>query len=316
MNGSGSATFPIPGKLLEIRKKIRLPGVLLIIAICMTSGIGCMADAKMSGTVDNPAGSQSEGTLPDIYTAPIGGFNETTIAMNPNSTYTTNYILYTRNWTGGNVTYTLYDKNGKAFVSDDQLQLSLEPSRFTAGPDQTYISHLTLTTGPKFDNHYNLLFAVDLQGNTKHYANDTLWIWQDCAPGLGGLAFDRMNVENQTITMKGGERQNVNVTFMHGWTGIEDVTYRVSDPPLNITVIPASFVASKGGKMPYPATLVISADPSISPGLYNFSLRANRTESIFFTGWGRDNEGVLELGHGYSQLDPKQYNFTVTVTEK
>jgi hypothetical protein len=288
--------------------------VVIGIAALTLLTMGCIAhdDQPEAGGQCNTAQNVS---LPDIYTAPIGGFNETTIAMNPNSTYTTNYFLYSRNWAGGNVSYRLYNKDGSEFVSDDQLQLSIEPSQLTAGPNQIYISQLTLTTGPKFDKDYNILFDVQLQENQKHYANDTLWIWQDCAPGLGGLAFDRMNAEKQTLTMKRGERQTVNVTFIHGWTGIEEVTYRVSETPLNVTMVPASFVASKGGTNPYQTTLVILADPTVSPGLYHFTLAANRTDSIFFTGWGRDNEGMLELGHGYSPLDPQQLNFTVNVTD-
>ena len=286
-------------------------GIMVALLVCA----GCFMNAQAANTLGNLVDNESQNSLPEIYTAPIGGFNETTIVMNPNTVYTTNYTLYTRNWVGGNVTYKLYNKEGGEFVTDDQLQLSIEPSRFAAGSNQIYNSQLTLTTGPKFDKDYTLLFAVQLEGNAKHYANDTLWIRSEDASGLGGLAFDRMTIENQTLTMKRGERQNVKVTFMHGFTGIEEVTYGVSDTPLNVTVAPSSFIASKGEPVPYPAALVISADHAIRPGLYNFSLKANRTESIFFTGWGRNNEGVLELGHGYSSLIQEQYNFTVNVMD-
>ncbi len=288
-----------------------LLGIMVILLVCA----GCFMNAQAANTLGNPVDNESQNPIPEIYTAPIGGFNENTIAMNPNSTYTTNYTLYTRNWAGGNVTYMFYDDTGHQFVGDDQLKVSIDPSRFTAKPGQKYISQLTLTTGPKFDKHYDLTFGANLQGNPKHYANDTLWIWQGPAPGLGIMSIDYMIIENQTLTMERGKTQKVNVTFRKGLHGIEEVSYWISDTPLNATVTPASFITSKGTTL-YPAVLMISADPAIRPGLYNISLTTNRTESIFLTSWGRDNDGVLGIGHGYGSFPTKWYNFTVNVTDK
>jgi hypothetical protein len=270
----------------------------------------------MPGTVDNPAGSQSEVTLSDIYTAPIGGLNEATISMDlPNSTFTTTYTLYTRNWAGGNVSCFLYDEDtGREFVSTDQLQMTIDPSRFTAGPNQEYTTNLTLTTGPDYQKCYDLVFVVELEGNPRHYANDTLWIRPDYAPGLGIMSMERLETENTALVIKKGKERSVNVSFRHGFTGIEHVSYHISDTPLNVSVLPDSFIANHAVTR-YPANLVIYADPALSPGQYNFTLSTNRTESIFFTDWGQDADGVWELSHGYSSLIPDHLNFTVNVTD-
>ncbi len=290
--------------------------VLLSIVVLTFFTTGCIAHAGLPGTTGYRDETQNNTPLPDIYTAPIGGFNEKTISMDrPNITYTTTYTLYTRNWTGGNVSCFLYDEDtGREFVSTDQLQITIDPSRFTAGPNLDYTTNLTLTTGPNYQKCYDLVFVVELEGNPRHYANDTLWIRPDDAPGLGIMSIEKLETENQSLAIKKGEERKVNVTFKHGFTGLEIVKYHISDAPLNVSVVPDSFIASHGAYR-YPANLMIYADPTISPGQYNFTLSANRTESIFFTGWGRDNDGVWEISHGYSSLIPDQLNFTVNVMD-
>lgn len=278
---------------------------LLILVVAFSLCIGCITNNQISGNYENPLASRPQIALTDIYTAPIGGFNENMIVMDPNDTYTTNYTFYSRNWEGGWVDYQVQDRNGQNFFGSDKINVTISPSHFIAGPGQAYSSRLVITTGQDFDQMNSINFIVELQGNKKHYANDTLSVNQIVVPGMGILSQARIEIENQTFSLKRGGSRQVNVTFHHGISGMEQVTYSISDSPLNITITPRTFISTKKVTGGFPAILSVSAASSVPPGRYQFHLNINRSDSIFYS---------HQSNHGYSTLIPQQYDFAVDVT--
>ena len=119
-------------------RKFGNPIIILIILSLLIQG--CISQQR----IVNASPAQS-----DVYTAPIGGFEKTQAIIDPNETFETDYIFYSRNWGPGEVHYVIRGESGsyhpEPFVIDP-AQIRIVPSDFTAEPNHTYRSRLFLNT--------------------------------------------------------------------------------------------------------------------------------------------------------------------------
>jgi hypothetical protein len=274
----------------------------ILVVFCLCTG--CLTNNQTSIKSESPVNRQDHSALPDIYTAPIGGFNDVFISLKPNESYTTNYTFYSRDWEGGYVDYQILDRNGQNFSGSGKINVTISQSHFLARKNQVYSSQLTIKTGPGFKED-SLSLVVRLQGDKKHYANDSLSLGDMIPPGFGILSIAHVKAENQTFFVKRGESHHVNLTFQHGISGLKYVTYSTSDSPLDITITPGTFISTRHVNGGFPTVLSVTASPAVPPGRYNFQVKVNTSESYFYSHQG---------SHGYSHVMPKQYNFTVDVT--
>jgi len=230
-----------------------------------------------------------------LFEVPIGGFESTVAVLEPNSTFETNYVLYTRNWGPGEVNYTLsaWYINGSylnrtywccPFLLTD-ADVHIEPSSFYAEPNHTYRSKVTIGTrsfprefftgGGGVYHPVRLNISVRLENNTSDYTDDSMGFK---SISLGPLTWDTIISENCSIRIKPGETKTFSFTFLHDYQqGIKVLSYTTSGTPLNVTVTPSTFIA----KWPYefPFTISIKADRSLPPGNYPFNIAINGATS-------------------------------------
>lgn len=277
---------------MSVSIKIVLTGWLMIIVVAFSLSMGCIKDQYGPNAESTFASGKTPGTLPDIYTSPIGGFETKNIRLNSDTKYSLNYTFFSRDWEGGTVDYQLYH-DGQNFSTSDPFNATISPSSFTALPHQAYPSRVTINTGTKFQKNTYLTLVVRLQSDKKHYANDSMLIMSDkdlIPPGLGILSIDSMRIENQTLTVRRGDTQRINVTFIHGRNGLANISYSISDTPLQVTIIPSSFIATYNVNV-FPSIISVSAGPYTLPGRYTFSLEIS----------------------GYNYLPTSRYDFAVDV---
>jgi len=240
-------------------------------------------------------GDVSKNDLPDdVYTAPIGGFTQSNVFAEPNSTYDVDYFFYSRGYGPGTVSCNLsaYDRYG--YVSNDELTASMDPAVFTIEPGQIYHSQIHVVTGPNFASSaivhspmyghitYNIVIElnVTLQNNTVHYADDTLYIQNEISPGQGVFESDELKIpiNDTVIDLHAGDQYLIPVEFHRG-SDIGNVSYNISETPLNVTITPSEFIAKSSGQL-YPAQLSILADRNLAPGNYSFTLDADGAEGV------------------------------------
>jgi hypothetical protein len=103
----------------------------------------------------------------------------------------------------------------------------------------------------------------------------------EICPGLPGVYSDRLDIHNSTVfCLKAGEEQDIVFTFYrYPYMGTGNISYTVSETPLNVTV-PAEFVTTRDNYI-YPGMIKVHADPSLSPGNYSFSLNVIGTRGSF-----------------------------------
>jgi hypothetical protein len=85
----------------------------------------------------------------------------------------------------------------------------------------------------------------------------------------GNENFTRRGDECTAFDLKAAEERNVRMAFYRS-TGMGNVSYIISDTPLNVTVIPSEFFAMSGSD--HPAIMTIRADPALPSGNYSFTL--------------------------------------------
>ena len=242
-------------------------------------------------------GDVSANDLPsDVYIAPLGGFTQADVFAGPNATYDIDYFFYSRGYGPGTVSCNVsaYDRYG--YVSSDELTASMNPAVFTVEPGQIYHSQIHVVTGPDFASpaivnspryayghlSYDIVIElnVTLQNNAAHYADDTLYFQNEISPGQGVFESDELKipVNDTVIDLHAGDQYLVPVEFHRG-SGIGNISYNLSETPLNVTITPSEFVAKSGGQG-YPAQLSMQADRDLAPGNYSFTLDAEGAEGI------------------------------------
>jgi hypothetical protein len=240
-------------------------------------------------------GNAAKNDLPgDVYTAPIGGLTQSSVFAEPNSTYDIDYYFYSRGYGPGTVRCNLsaYDRYG--YVSRDELSARMDPAEFSVEPGHIYHSQIHIVTGPDFASSaivnsppyrhmtYNIVIGlnVTLQDTTVHYADDTLYIQNEISPGQGVFESDELKipVNNTVIDLHAGNQHLIPVEFHRG-SGIGNVSYHISETPLNVTMTPPEFIAKSSDQW-YPAQLSIQADRNLTPGNYSFTLDADGAEGM------------------------------------
>ena len=256
----------------------------------------CIFFLVTSGCIMQQPTKNVPSTLPQLYTAPIGGFERGSAILDPNTSFETEYVFSTRNWGPGEVKYTLRASyvNGTYINSSywcceypldiDRTQLHIEPSSFFAEPNHTYKSRVYLNTsslpkdffGPLDRVHggvlypVNLSINVNLQDNSTHYGNDMMNLVQNTRIGGKPPSRDQLTIENCSVIVNRGETRKINITFQHDpFGGFMETSYISSQTPLNITIRPSGFISKHF--LEFPSVVTISADPSLIPGLYPVS---------------------------------------------
>ena len=227
----------------------------------------------------------------------------------PNGTFETNYSFSSRDLEPGLVTFELLDQNNEHVRSNNQKTILFEPSEFEVIPNTTYSSRLMVTTSSDLSEQYQALqlvakyFAHMNESKSSHlkYGNDTIKLWTGYVPSTSRCIHDRFFIENTTINIKKGTTHSINGTFVRSCSGLGEVTFVVSETPLNVTIIPSSFIAKKN--MDFPVTFLISAPPITSPGFQTFNITI-LSPTI-----------VDSLGGKTSIVYPKKYIFNVTIAE-
>jgi hypothetical protein len=257
-------------------------GICLVLVILLFFGMG-------SAEAMSPDGNASSAvSASDVYIAPIGGFTTSDVYAGPNATYDIDYLFYSRGYGPGTVTCNVSAWDFFGYVPDDELTASMDPSVFTVEPGHVYHSRLHVITGPAFASpaklnspiyrfstyQINIDLNVTLQNDTFNYGDDSVSIRAPLIiPGLPAAESDRLiiPINDTAFDLQTGESYSIPVEFSRG-QGIGTVSYNLSDTPLNVTIIPAEFVARDGQS--YPAQLSVHADRSLTPGNYSFTLDA------------------------------------------
>jgi hypothetical protein len=237
--------------------------------------------------------------LPEIFTAPIGGFEETqpgfaTQALaDPNSTFETNYIFFSKNETG-EITYNLsFIYQGRQYLNNDHTHLKIIPSEFHVEPNHVYVSRVYLNTQFLPKDFYNyqsrgeiipahLSVDVNLNNNSVKYGRDDLILYPAWMPGPRFL--DTISTENCSVTIKRGETRFFNTTYSRNViSGIGNISYTVTNTPLNISFVPPNFIVKQNTD--FPITFSITAnDPSLVPGKYPVEIEVKGgSQSLYFT---------------------------------
>jgi len=265
-----------------------------VTGMCLTTLIFLFFIVESAGALSYN-GNAAKNDLPgDVYTAPIGGFTQSSIFAGPNATYDIDYFFYSRGYGPGTVSCNLsaYDRYG--YVSRDELSVSMDPAEFTVEPGHIYHSQIHVVTGPDFASSaivdsplyrhttYNVVIGlnVTLQNNTVHYADDTVYIQNEISPGQGVFESDELKipVNDTAIDLHAGDQYRIPVEFHRG-SGIGNVSYNIPETPLNVTITPSEFVAKRSYQW-YPAEIRIQADRNLAPGNYSFTLDADGAEGM------------------------------------
>lgn len=229
-------------------------------------------DAIMNGILDS-----------DIYTLPIGGFDTWSVNIPPNSSTDISYTFYSRTFGPGKVTYEINAMDFEGKVPDRILNFSIEPAVFTAEPNRIYTSKVHIVTGPAFGSTTQIcdrtgackIGGVTLQMNATlenqkhHLCNDTFTVYAKSnmpIPGLWNTHRDSISLENDNPELHPGETIYLNMT-LYQRNGIREISFAVVGAPLNVTVVPAAFVANQMAG-PYPGVMKIHADRNLPAGKY------------------------------------------------
>ncbi len=262
----------------------------------------------ISGCISQPTAKITPPTLSDVYTVPIGGFEKTMVIVDPNYTFETDYIFYSRNWGPGEVKYTASGSSGSygyEQLAIEPMQIHIIPSNFTAEPNHTYKSRLFLNTSdlPKdfflpvddqkgMYNVASINMNVSLQDKSANYGADRISLYHSFIT-LGGPPYDSLFLDNCSIQIKPGETRKITISFVHDPTGgLEEISYIPSKTSLNISIIPSKFVVKHFLK--FPSIITVTANPSLISGEYQIDttiegvraetlVHCNDTNSDFFT---------------------------------
>lgn len=272
---------------------IRKPGLFLIAAVCCIFMVGLTMGMTGGNSASASYGSNSP-ELSDQYVLPVGGFDAPYTYASPNSSLNLTYIFYSRNWGSGNVTYTLTATDYYGLAPEDCVKISFQSSTFTAKPDSEYVTQVHVVTGPAFNlngsicdpngcviSPVNIHMNVTFEDNATHLCDDTfpIYSWHEVIPGLPAVHSDYFQVKNDTVFgLASGETRMLMMEFYRGG-GISNISYAISDTPLNVTITPSSFIARKGVGA-YPANMTVHAGPGVPPGNYTFTLNIPGAQGI------------------------------------
>jgi hypothetical protein len=232
--------------------------------------------------------------LPDLYTAPIGGYEVTVVTLESNKTFETNYTFYSRNWGPGEVNYSLsawsynWSPINQRYESHsypiDQAKFTIEPSTFIAEPDHSYTSKVTLVpdslpqefftgvdVGVMSYSPVNLNIRVHLGNNSTQYADDQV----SFKTRLGGpYSLDYLSTDNCSIRIESGEKKQLNISYQYYFDrGPGKINLSTAPTPLNITFTPSDFIVKHG--IEFPVVFTISAGSYVSPGEYPLEFLIN-----------------------------------------
>ena len=244
--------------------------------------------------ITQPSTKNTSSPLPSIYTTPIGGFEkDTVVTIDPNSTFEPEYTFYSKSWGPGEVKYSINLSYLDNSYPGDGEHLSIEPSRFTAEPNHVYKSRVFLNTsylpGDFFKSLYSTQGGVfypavlhvdaSLPDNSSNFGSDSIFL---VSYPLGPLNFDRIIIENCSVTIKRGEMGKFNMTFLGAPDeGIREITYIPSQTPLNVTINPQVFIVKH--HLEFPSTVEITADPSLDPGIYPVNFTTSGVKNYLYT---------------------------------
>jgi hypothetical protein len=215
---------------------------------------------------------------PEKYTIP-----------DPNTPYESDYVFYSREWSG-EVKYSVFVKYKGQILNSSSI-LHVEPSTFTAEPNHVYSAKVFLNTSsipkdffipqPEWLNPnagtvsfspYILYFNVSLDGEDSQFCND--YIGLESFYDKPGPAFNYIDVEKGFISLKRGETENFTIIYSPGWrTGLTEISYDFSDTPLNVTITPLRFIAQHN--FIYPVNVTLNADSHLDSGNYPVKITLN-----------------------------------------
>jgi hypothetical protein len=261
----------------------------------------------ISGCVSPPTNGNTSSILPDVYTAPIGGFEKAWAIVDSNSTFETDYIFYSRNWGPGEVKYTVSgssDSYAHEQLAIDPAQIHIIPSNFTAEPNQTYRSRLFLNTSALSEEFFKPLdpnggetytatlnINISLQNYSKNYGDDSISLIHSFFSS-GGFPHDELSMNNCSLQIRPGETRKINMTFLHDPTsGIEEIFYTPTETPLNVSLTPSDFVVKH--HIIFPVILTVTADPSLIPGEYPINTIINGVRVPTFIHCNDSNSYIL-----------------------
>ncbi len=187
--------------------------------------------------------SEVNQNLPDLYTAPIGGYEATVVTLESNTWFETNYTFYSRNWGPGEVNY------------------SLSAWSYNWSPINGVISYSPV----------NLNIRVHLGNNSTQYADDQV----SFKTRLGGpYSLDYLSTDNCSIRIERGEKKQLNISYQYYFDrGLGKINFSTAPTPLNITFTPSDFIVKHG--IEFPVVLTISAGSYVSPGEYPLEFLIN-----------------------------------------
>lgn len=190
--------------------------------------------------------------------------------------------------TGGEVQYKIVNWDNQTLNENDGVNVTIEPSFFTALPNRTYISKVKSRTNSNLKE--STAFRIKTRVNNQDcYCDDVISLYTMIVPGMSTMSIDREIIDNATVLkVKQNNTAMLSLSFMKGNAGIREIFYEVSPTPLNVTVSPSSFIAKRGTGN-YPATMTVSADKTLPPDTYHFFINVK----------------------GGTYLDPSRFLFTV-----
>lgn len=205
-------------------------------------------------------------TLPDVYTAPFGGFSQSLyLSFIPNGSFETDYIFYSRNYGPGEVILNT--------SSSENVSVTISPAIFFAEPNHTYSSHISVNTGSGTGTK-GVSINVTLANNLRHFGDDGMTIYTDIHPGLISLNQDLFSAENDTIILNQGECQQYNLTYYRGLAaGLGTIDYTLSETPLSVSIVPSHFISKHG--VGSPSIIFFYAPPTLPSGKYIVNLTVN-----------------------------------------
>ena len=293
------------------RDEYRMMSIIALIVLCtMMTGVllaaGCVGNsieknstAQQNGT-NSPATAGSQVNFLSPYTAPIGGFDQRSAMLNPNTTFEINYTFYSQDWGPGEVNYSMsvWYMNGSYINRTywccpfplNQTGIYIEPSSFIAEPNHSYSSRVSLNTstlprefftgiydssGGSVHNPIRVNVTVRLGDNSPNYADDQISFQSQFG---GPMTYDVLSSKNCSVQMKRGETKIFSFTFQHNVDeGIGEITFAPSFTPLNVTITPSHFIAKPSVEFPF--TVAVSANQTVAPGNYPFIITVNGVTS-------------------------------------
>lgn len=250
----------------------------------------CVFLLVSSGCVTQSPPENTTSSLPSIFTDPIGGFvnPENNTIRSANVTFESDYLFYSGTWAGEVKYFVSSERNGQ--IWKDRSALYVEPSSITAEPNHVYLAKVYLNTSsipkdffilqPDWVAHhegflyssYTLKFNVSLDSNASRYCNDSIVFASFTIPHR---SFDEIRVEKGSKSLKKGETKYFNLTYSPDWdTGMGEISYSVSQTPLNVSVVPTRFFArsffnpSNQDDFDYRSVVKITAPSHLDSGQY------------------------------------------------